>query len=330
MATKNQKLKLYYLAQILERETDEDHGLTREEITEQLARLDIKVERKTFYDDIRCLKELNYDIVTRSSNGSTVYALVSRDFQDAELMLLADAIQSSKFLTTRKSSALIDHIGTLGSRHLAAALKKRIHVEGRIHNQNESVFYNLDHAYRAIKAKKKITFHYFKYGVDKRIVYQHDGDLYLETPVQLMYMDDFYYLITWNDKHENFTTYRLDRMRGIEISDEPATANDAIKDFNVSKYQQRVFGMFHGNAVNVTLRVDVSVMSAIIDRFGKDVSSEPIDDTAARVRVTVMEAPTFYGWLATFGSKMVIEAPESLLAGYLRHLDEIREVYGEQ
>ena len=329
MASKNQKLKLFYLAQILKAETDECNGLTREEITELLAEHEIKVERKTFYDDIRCLKDFGYDIGTFSSEGSTRYALVSREWEDAELLLLADAIQSSKFLTTRKSNALIEHIGTLGSYRLAATLKKKIHVEGRIRNQNESVFYNLDAAHRAIIEGKKISFLYFKYGLNKRPVFQHDSERYVETPVQLMYMDDFYYLITWNDKHANFTTYRLDRMRSISVTNEPCTVNDEIKHFDVAKFQQRVFGMFSGTPVNVTLRVNASVMSAIVDRFGKDVGTEVLDDDTARIHVTVMEAPTFYGWLATFGTQIVIESPDSMREGYLRHLDAIREAYGE-
>lgn len=327
MASENQKLKLFYLVQIFEEETDAEHGLTREEITQLLAAHDIRVERKTFYNDIKRLQGFGYDIVSYTCEGTTRYSLASRDFEETELLLLADAIQSSKFLTQRKSSALIGQIGKLGSRHLAAELKKRIFVEGRIRNQNESVFYSLDAVHRALVEGKKVSFKYFKYDGNKKPVFQHDGERYLETPVQLMYMDDLYYLITWNDKHESFTTYRLDRMRSIEISDEDATVNEVIRSFDVSKFQQRVFGMFTGEAVDVTLRVNASIMSAIVDRFGKDVRAEIIDDDHVRVHATVMQAPTFYGWLATFGTKIVVEAPESMRKAYAGYLAEIMQEY---
>ncbi len=330
MASENQKLKLFYLLEVLKEETDAEHGLTRAQITAKLDEHDIRVERKTFYDDIRRLQDFGYDIVSYPEGCNTVYALATREFEETELLLLADAVLSSKFLTQRKSKALIGQLGTLGSKHLAAELNKKIYVEGRIHNQNESVFYSLDAIHRAIDAKVKVSFLYFKYDVSKEPVLSRDGEPYVVTPVQLMYMDDFYYLIAYSDTHEAFTTYRLDRMRSIELTSERATSNDAIKGFDVSKFQQRVFGMFSGDAVEVTLRVDASVMSAVIDRFGKDVESTASEEgDFAIVHATVMKAPTFYGWLATFGTKIIIEEPASLREDYRAYLDQIRSVYGD-
>lgn len=327
MASENQKLKLLYLARIFMQETDADHGLTRQEIEEKLRECDIKIERKTFYDDIKRLNSFGFAIEAYSHNGTTVYSLISRDFEETELLLLADAIQSSKFLTTRKSAALMKKITKLGSTHNADALKKHIYVEGRIKNQNESVFYNLDAIHRAIAEGKKVVFRYFKYGFDKKRIYQHNGDFYTETPVQLMYMDDYYYLIAWNEKHQTFVTYRVDRMRDIDVSPEPAIQNEQTKSFDVAKFQQRVFGMFSGEAVNVTLRVKLSVMSSVVDRFGKDVICHPLNNAEALVKATVMKAPTFYGWLTTFGNQITIEEPATLKTAYLEYLDGILKTY---
>ena len=328
MASDNQKLKLFYLLKILKEETDAEHSLTRAQLTAKLAAYDIKVERKTFYDDIKHLQDFGCDIVAFKQGINTSYALVEREFQETELLLLADAVQSSKFLTQRKSKALIKQIGALGGKHLARELSKKIYVEGRIHNQNESVFYNLDAVHRALISGTKVSFSYFKYNAGKEAVLQHDGEPYVVTPVQLMYMDDFYYLIAFDDGHDDFTTYRLDRMRSIEVTDIEATTNSKISSFDVSKFQQRVFGMFSGEPVEVTLRVDASVMSAVVDRFGKDIESAASQDGSyAIVSAYVMKAPTFYGWLATFGTKIVIEQPESLRADYCAYLDEVRAAY---
>lgn len=140
-------------------------------------------------------------------------------------------------------------------------------------------------------------------------------------------MDDEYYLIVWNDKYAGFTHYRVDRMQNLEVSSETATRNDEISSFDVAKHQQRVFGMFHGESVGVTLLMRGSVMSAIVDRFGKDVEVLPAEDGWARVYVTVMAAPTFYGWLATFGSSVRIEEPQSLRQAYAGYLSAILENY---
>ena len=167
MATTAQKLKLMYLAKLLESETDDEHGLTGPQIIQRLAELGIAVERKTLYRDLDCLREFGYNIV-KYQRSPIEYGLASREFQESELLLLADAVQSSRFLTERKSSALVKAIGKLGSKYLADDLRRNLHVEGRIRSQNESVFYNIDAIQRAISAKKKVRFRYFKYDNRKK------------------------------------------------------------------------------------------------------------------------------------------------------------------
>ena len=326
MTTTAQKLKLLYLAEIFERETDEKHGLTGPDLISKLAERGVDVERKTLYRDIDCLREFGYDIV-KYQRSKPEWGLASRDFQDGELLLLADAVQSSKFLSKRKSEALVKSLGKLASKHLADDLRRRVHVEGRIKTQNESVFYNIDAIQRAMTAKRKISFRYFKHDEMKRRILQHDGELYLETPVQLVYMDDCYYVVVWNDKHEGFANYRVDRMLDIDVAEEEATKNDQIATFDVGKYQQRVFNMFNGDAVAVTLRVKSSAMSSVLDRFGKDLLVTKAADGVATACVTVMEAPTFYGWLTQFGEDVMIQGPDKIRDGYLDYLAGIADAY---
>ena len=326
MAKANQKLKMLHLVRILERETDDEHGLTGPQIIQMLAERGVEVERKTLYDDLECLRSFGYDI-QKYQRAKVEYGLASRDFQEGELMLLADAVQSSKFLTAEKADALVEAIAKLGSRHMAEGLAKRIHVEGRIGTQNESVFYNVDAIQRAMDERRKIRFRYFKHDEAKRRVEQHGGLPYLATPVQLMYMNDFYYLIVWNDNHGTFVNYRVDRMREIEVTNEEATRNERIATFDAAKYQQRVFGMFGGEAVPVTLLVRASAMSSVIDRFGVDVRVAPAGEGLARVSAVVLEAPTFYGWLAQFGNDVVIESPQHLRDSYAAHLKNVLRLY---
>lgn len=320
------KLKLLYLAKILERETDDEHGLTGPQLIERLAEEGIVVERKTLYRDLDCLRAFGYDI-QKYERHPVEYGLASRRFQDQELLLMADAVQSSKFLTQRKSDALVAAIGGLGSRYTASSLHKRLHVAGRIKSQNESVFYNLDAIQRAMDEKRKVEFRYFKYDARKKRVYQHEGRTYVETPVQLIYRDDEYYLVAYSDKYGDLTVYRVDRMRKIEVSEEPASDNKQIETFDAAQYQQRIFGMYSGKPVQVTLRVEASAMSAVIDRFGKDVVAIPQEEGCAHVAVSVFEAPTFYGWLATLGTSVRILSPASTQAAFLSHLDAIRQLY---
>lgn len=325
-ATEPQKLKLLYLMQMLHERTDEQHGLTTPEIIEGLAELGISAERKSVYRDLEALRAFGLNITKLPTRPSS-YALVDRTFSGPELMLLTNAVQSSRFLTQRMAKRLVAGIATLGSRHQARSLSRHVSVEGRIKMQNESVFHHVDTIDAAIDQRRKVAFRYVKYDADKRPRAQGDGRIYRETPVRLIYSEGCYYLIAYNDKHAGLTTYRVDRMQGLRITDEPATRNEVIATFDASAYSARTFSMFGGETQSVVLRVDESVMSAMIDRFGKDVPTTADDEGGARVHVSVAPSPVFFGWLAQFGRAVRIEAPRVLADEYAAYLRDILTDY---
>lgn len=326
MGAESQKLKLLYLMQMLYEETDEDHGLTTPAIIEGLLARGIDAERKSIYRDIETLRSFGMDIVKLPTRPVS-YALASRTFSGPELMLLTDAVQSSRFLTRRMANRLAGGVASLGSRHQMSSIKKHVHVEGRIKMQNESVFHHVDTIHEALSQRRQVAFRYVKYDAAKRPVAQKGGQLYCETPVHLIYSEGCYYLIAYNEKHASFPTYRLDRMQGLRITDTPAVRNTAIATFDAEAYSARTFSMFGGETRRVTLRVEESVMGALIDRFGKDVESVVGEDGAARAYVTVAPSPVFFGWLAQFGRSMRIEAPRDLAEEYAAYLRDILKDY---
>ncbi len=326
MPSDAQKLKLLYLAQILREETDDDHGLTGPQLIEKLAEHGVGVERKTLYNDIECLRTFGMDI-QMYQRAPVQYGLATREFQESEVMLLADAVQSSRFLTEKKSNALVRSVEMLCSKHMAKTLKKRLHVEGRVKGANEKVFYNLDAIQRAFTEKKQITFQYQKYDATKKRNMQRDGHSYLRTPVHLIYKEDCYYLVAWSDEHQGLANFRVDRMVNIEVSPVPAAKNDEIANFDVGEYLQKSFGMFSGKQVAATFRVNNKVIEPVIDKFGKDVDMTPYNEDEVRVRASVMEAPTFFGWLATLGTNVIIEQPQALRTSYAQYLQGITELY---
>ena len=319
MAINRQKLKLLYLMRMLEEETDAERGLTMAQIIGKLEALGISAERKSIYRDIEALREFGVDVRT--------YAVEHRAFACAELQLLVDAVQSSRFLTQRKSDALVEGVKQLASRRQRALLDKRVHVEGRIKMQNESVFGSVDRIQEAIALKRRISFVYFKYDAAKRKALQHNGERYIETPVQLVYAEGYYYLVVFNEKHDDFANYRVDRMDRIEVLDEPALKNERIATFDARELESRAFGMYSGEPVAATLLVDEEVMGAVIDRFGKDVESVPTGEKQARVYATVMKSPVLFGWLAQFGGRVRIEKPTALAQEYRAYLEDIVAAY---
>ena len=96
----NQKLKLYYLVQIMLAKTDEEHSLTMPQIIQELGKYDITAERKSIYLDFDDMTDkLGIEIVKEQKGRETYYHVASREFELAEVKLLIDAIQSSKFIT---------------------------------------------------------------------------------------------------------------------------------------------------------------------------------------------------------------------------------------
>ena len=326
MAVNCQKLKLLYLMRMLVEETDDECGLTMPQIIEKLGNKGVSAERKSVYRDIEALREFGLDV--RAYHRSPVeYALASREFAFPELLLLVDAVQSSRFLTQRKSDALVKSVKQLASARQRALLDRRVHVEGRIKMQNESVFANVDRIQEALACKRKISFLYFKYNAAKQRVMQHGGRRYIETPVQLVYSDGYYYLVAYNEKHDSFPHYRVDRMDKIVVLDDAACRNERIAGFDVEEMESRAFGMYSGEPVRATLRVSDEAMGAVIDRFGKEVECVAAEDGTARVYVTVEKSPALFGWLAQFGGRVCVEKPTTLANEYRQHLLDILESY---
>ncbi len=324
------RTKLLHLVQIFREYTDDQHGLTISQLASHLGEHGIEVERKTLYKDIEFLRSYGLDIA-KHQGKYTEYSLLSREFEDVELALLADAVQTSKFLTQSKADALVRKISKLGSKYLAQELQGRIFVQGRVKTQNNSVLYNVDKIQRALREKLQIRFYYFKYDENKNEVKQHEGRPYVMTPVALVYSDEKYYLYVWNEKYEGFTMFRVDRMKTIKVLDEPAVTNEQISAFEVGEFMRQAYGMYSGEKLLATLRVAGTAMSAIVDRFGADIDVHLDDEEGfSRVVAPVMEAPTFYAWLVRHAQGITLLGPEKTKQAYAAYLQEILDKHAGQ
>lgn len=164
----NQKLKLIYLIKIMLEKTDDTHGLTMPQILSELEAHDVSAERKSIYTDFETLRTLGIDIVQEQQGKVYSYHVASRQFEIAELKLLVDAIQSSKFITEKKSKQLIRKLEGFASTYEAKQLQRQVYVSGRIKTMNESIYYNVDEIHKAIASNKKIRFQYFQWNIRKQ------------------------------------------------------------------------------------------------------------------------------------------------------------------
>ena len=315
----NQKLKILYLMRILLTETDETHMLTMGELISKLADLGVSAERKTVYDDIEALRLYGLDIVMEKTR-SYGYYVAARDFELPELKLLADAVQSSKFITEKKSLELIKKLESLASVYDAGKLRRQVFIHSRVKSMNESIYYSVDALHEAVARRKKISFKYFDYNIHKKRVFRKSGASYIVSPVALTWNEENYYLIAHSEDREGLSHFRVDRMSGVTI-----TGIDCGKDrpeFNLAEYSKRVFGMFGGEVAEVRLRVSNQLTGAIIDRFGKDIIIIADDEQHFTVTVSVALSPIFYGWLFQFGELCEVLSPQRLRDDLKRRAEE--------
>ena len=314
----NQKLKLMYIYKILSEETNEDNPITVNELISKLEAMGVGAERKSIYDDIESLIAFGADICTVRSR-SNQYFMASREFELPELKLLVDSVQSAKFITEKKSMQLIKKIGMLTSRYDAEKLNRQVYVYNRAKTLNEHIYFNVDRLHEAISNNSKITFKYFEYTIDKQKQYRKDGGLYNESPVALCWDDENYYLIAYNEKHENYVHYRVDKMENINLTNEKRVLPD--EEFNLANYTKTMFSMYSGETQRVEIQFDKSLVGVVLDRFGMDtpiLKASGIDSFKAIVNVAV--SPQFMSWVASFGKRAVILEPKSVKDDYKKFL----------
>ena len=323
----NQKLKLLYLLKILMERTDEEHPITVPQIIEELAKYDISAERKSVYNDLECLELFGIDICSEKSKTYGYY-IGSREFELPELKLLVDSVQASKFITKKKSMELISKIEHLTSNANARKLQRQVYVTNRAKTLNERIYYNVDIIHEAIAERRMITFRYFDLDIRKNKIYRKNGDLYKESPVSLTWDDENYYLVTYKEKYDSYTHYRVDKMEDISVSDEKFILPDA--EFDISEYAKSVFGMFGGDKTSVTLKFDNDLTGVVFDQFGTEKILTAIDDNHFKCTVDVSVSRKFLAWVISFGTKAEILEPKEVREELVRMMDNIKNIYNEK
>lgn len=321
-----QKQKLLYILKYLLENTDESHDVRTPQIIEYLAKNDINAERKSIYDDINTLEDFGVDII-KKEGARGGYCIGERDFELAEVKLLVDLVQSSKFITTKKSRELIKKLEKQVSNHDAKKLQRQVAVADRIKADNESIYYNVDFIHTAIAEGKQIRFKYFDWAIDKSMKYRKDGAYYEVSPWLLTWNDENYYLVAYSKAEQAIRHYRVDKMDKIEIVDALREGKEEFEKKDISAYSKKTFGMFAGEERTINLVCDEKMTGVMIDRFGKEVAIRPFEGGKIKVRANVEISPQFYGWLSSFGTQVQMVEPQDVVADYKKYLENLVRLY---
>lgn len=305
----NQRLKLLYLLKIFEEKTDERHPLTLAEIGAELEGYGVKAERKSLYSDMEALRLYGADIIKEQKGKQTFYYLGNRQFELAELKLLVDAVQSSRFITEKKSHELIGKLESLVSDRDAVLLQRQVFVADRVKTMNESIYYNVDHIHAAINGNEQIDFQYFQWNADKKMELKRSGEVYRVSPWALLWADENYYLIAYEKRDEKIKHFRVDKMLNIEQNGKKREGKEYFEAFDLAAYQRKMFGMFGGEEKKVKLRFKNELAGVVLDRFGKNTTFYPEDEEHFHILVDVAISRQFLAWVLGLGSEAEILAP---------------------
>lgn len=303
----HKKLKLLYLAQFLREQTDEEHTVTVNDMISYLAELGIPAERKAIYDDLELLELFGMDIV-RTRTKTHNYYLGQREFELPELKMLIDVVQSSPFLTAKKSMELIGKLEHLTSAAQAGSLRRQVYVLNRVKTINEQLYYNIDGINLAINQSRCIRFRYFDWGIDGKRNYRREGAFYQECPAALC-VDRNYYLVTYRPQEQKFIHFRVDRISDLSVSDQSRPPLPA--DFDPATYVRTIFDMHSGQQQWVTLELDEKLLNVAMDRFGRDAHYRKGENGTVIVSAQVEVSPTFLSWVLCFGGQAKILTPQS-------------------
>ena len=322
----NQKFKFTYLMKIMLAKTDDEHALTMPQIMDELEKYDVTAERKSIYADFQDMTDkFGIEIIKEQIGRETYYHVGSREFEFAEVKLLIDAIQSSKFITQTKSRELINKIKSNVSEHQAKQLQRQVYINDRVKAMNESVYYNVDDIHTAIYQNKKIRLKSYKWDVSKKLVPRHNGDWFVVSPWALTWDDENYYLVAFDDLDHRVKHYRVDKMMRISIEEEKRDGREEFKNFDMAEYSKATFGMYQGQKTKVKIRLANYMCGVLIDRFGKDISFRPIDDEHSEFHVDVNVSPQFFGWIFSLGKDVKVVGPEEVVEELRAKTEEFLE-----
>lgn len=319
-------LKLY---EVLREESDEEHPLSLAELRELLTMRGYPCDTRTVRTALKALVEGGYDIQKEFQYPKNMYCLLGRDFDIAELQILADAVRSATCITEKKTHQLVDKLSLLAGRHCAEVLEHKHRVYSVQKSSNENIFRYTDQLHQAIQTDHQVSFLYLR---NRHLREEEDGSpkRYLVSPEGTVFNDGFYYLVGESKDHpSSLVSYRVDRMQKLEISPLSRALTDVGRRFSKDQYQKRVFSMYTGQPTRVILRIIPEWIDAVTDAFGPVVPKNPESDGWYLVPVEVDISPTFFAWCCHFTHGFKIAAPDNVVQQIKEHVRQIADMYTE-
>ena len=317
------KVKLIKLLELLRQNTDMQHPMTNSQVCAAMDEMGIPCDRRIISQDVTVLNELGYEIMVTMIGHEKAYYVEDRNFSLPELKILIDAVHASSFITEKKSAELIEKIAALGGTHRAEVLKRNMVCFNTRKHSNEKILYTIDAIEEAILTQKKVIFLYFDLNENGERIYRRGGHHYVVEPIALVFNEDNYYMTCYSSRHDSTSNYRVDRMDGVKVIEEPCCEKAIALRDEVAAYTEQAFKMFGGQLEDVVLEFDRSLIGVVYDKFGESVKMMPSGEEKIIASVKVRISPTFWGWLFQLGKDMKIISPQHTIDAFRSFMQSI-------
>ncbi len=324
-----QKLKPLYVLDILREHSDEDNPLSANEISAFLEKEGISAERKSIYSDITLLCDYGCDIV-RSFSGKKGFFLASREFEEAEIYLLCDAVRTAKFISPKKTRELVSKLDGLLSKGKVKSREKNIFFDYSLKCQNEGIYYNIDSISKAVSSGVKIRFKYTSRHLCGREIVKNTKEMVI-SPYALTWQDDHYYLIGNYDKYDNLIHLRLDRISNVEalvIKSRHFSEVSEYKDsFDVSDYTNKLFNMYGGKIEDIVLCCNKRITEPVLDRFSQNIFITNTDENEFTFSYKAAISEALVTFILNYGDDIKVIKPKSLQNMVRERAEKVANLY---
>ena len=324
-----QRLKILYILDFLKRESDEEHPVTAADICEYLDSQGIAAERKSVYADRSALTDYGADIVRSGSPRG--WFLASREFEEPEIYLLADAVRTAGFISAAKTRELVKKLDSFVSRYQAQKRENRVYFSSCAKSVNEEIFYSIDKISRAVSEKKKIRFEYVNRVLSPDRTIEKQKREMLISPYALTWQDDHYYVIGNYEKYDNLIHLRLDRMYKVEITDMPQRHFSEVSEytdyFDTPDYTAKLFGMHGGEIYDIELKCSKKITEQVADRFGEDIFIKKVTDKDFCFTVRAALSDALVSWVISYGDRVKVLEPQILRDMVIGRTEKVLGLY---
>lgn len=268
-----------YILNVLKKYTDEEHKISIAEIQRKVKELyDVDIDSRTIRRNINLLKlKFDYDISTRDENGKGYYITRNpeTDFETGEIRAIIDTFSYANYIVPEIGKSIIKKCKNIQNVYENEKIKDYKIYSKNAKTNNMEVIKNIEDITEAIRKKHRISFEYWKYGLNKGL-----NEEVVSTPTvdpyALVYMEQEFYLLAVKEGKEDLYKYRLDRIKNLKELEE--TRKIFKTQAQVKEYAESMIEAFAGNLEEITAICDNNLLNPVIDKFGKNITIEKIDE----------------------------------------------------